>query len=278
MTIKFKLRTPKRYVQKQRSVDKAVRLNDIDWLKNNCSASRLRPVDVTFKRNQPARRAVEYGNFDVLKWLVTESGQNVDLTDLENHATRTAVTHKRLDILKWLVNDSGQNVDVTMHGNWNLQAAAQNGSLDIVQWLLTDCKQVPNIAELNNNTLQAAARYAQLDVVKWMVEEDTLKIDVTAEESLALHAAASNHHLKTVNWLVNESWKYTQNLFTPEDIAESYAFLEEFVAQQCPDYLIVKDHFEVFQSLRALGYSADESLTEITKLAAVTNTKRIRRI
>ena len=62
----------------------------------------------------PHEIAIRNGQFETLKWLVNESGQQIDLTVSDHRAIVVAASYERTDILKWLVLYSGQPVLVKL--------------------------------------------------------------------------------------------------------------------------------------------------------------------
>lgn len=179
--------------------------------------------------------AAENGHLDVVKWLVSESGQPVDVTVSDDFAIRYAAEYGYLDIIKWLVMESTtahkeasqkfgfeflyRQVDATACDSIAIGWAAENGHLDVVKWLVKDyfnaSKEVAqsfgveflgspvDVTNRGNSAVIWSAANGHLDVVKWLVLESGQPVDVTMYDTQAIKEATKNGHNEVSEFLNN---------------------------------------------------------------------------
>ena len=98
--------------------DDAIELGNIQELQRLKNEGLLPDLMDTPDPVQPPRypheTAIRWGQLDVLKWLVLESGQDVDLTAVRNRSLVEAIEFEHLDIVRWLILDSNQRIEIDL--------------------------------------------------------------------------------------------------------------------------------------------------------------------
>lgn len=87
----------------------------------------------------PHEIAIRWGQFEVLKWLVQESGQRIDLTAQNSRAVVVAAAYERTDILKWLILESGQDVDLNLSSGDTDWYKGENYNNEEITEILESC-------------------------------------------------------------------------------------------------------------------------------------------
>lgn len=87
----------------------------------------------------PLVQAVQSRQFEIVKWLVYESGQKINL----NRAVAAAAVSGEVEVIDWMVYHSGQEIDVT----GALFNAVNGGSIDMIKWLFLKSGQEIKISD-----------------------------------------------------------------------------------------------------------------------------------
>ena len=107
--------------------------------------------DVTFQLNKALRKAVVYGNLDVVKYL-----KDQDLYDWNSEVCSIAASYGCFEILKWAY-ENGTPLDETAASD-----AARSGNLNILKWLFE--KECP----ISSNLAGSAIYGGNLELIKWL--------------------------------------------------------------------------------------------------------------
>jgi len=255
----------------------AVESNDFQWIMENCHIDSPFVVDIS-KSPVLLQQVVKYNYFDMLKWLVNDSGQQVNLAADENLVAREAARNGHLEILKWVVLESGQQVNLTDKSNLAVREAIEYGHLDTLKWLVHESGQNIDVTDANHLAFQFAALNGYLDIIQWLIieypearhrqwelgiiTEEQLesgqKIQISTDDDYAIRLAADHHHFEVCKWLINESWMYGVEVLSAEVALEVCSKLNLSLESECPDYVVL-------QSLIQFGQSSDEAVAQLLK-------------
>jgi len=130
----------------------------------------------------PILLAIANGHLDIVKYLVAEySSQCIDLFVDEYEVIRIAAAYGRLDILKWLIEDSGHTVDVTAHENAAVRKAVEYNHLDVLRYFIEDCSQLVDISAVDAETIIRAEENESESAIRYVF--DVIELRKTASLS-----------------------------------------------------------------------------------------------
>ena len=144
-------------------------------------------VDPTVDKNLAIQLAANYGQLNIVKFLVTLPG--VDPTIYSNNVVRLAAQSGHIDVVKFLVTLPG--VDPTILDNITIQYAAVCGHLEVVKFLVT----LPGVdpAANGNHAIKWAALNGHLEFVKYLLTFPG--VDPTADDNQAIQWATEDTNL-----------------------------------------------------------------------------------
>lgn len=173
----------------QTMLSNACFLGYLDIVKIMCSK-----IDPTYKNNYAAGNAVQNGQIDVVKYLISD--HRVDLTANNYAMVKNAVKHNQLDILKLLLDH--YNINPSFNNDELVIAAATYGYLETVRYLVKN-RHVDPSADSNTCIINASLR-GYTDMVKFLLTQPG--VNPADNSNIALIHACKQNHLDVVQTLL----------------------------------------------------------------------------
>ena len=159
-------------------------------------------------------KAVEYGNLEAFKWLVTKKYKFE-----KNECSSIAGAYNQIHMLNFFLQEDENptlNYKDTYLNNksWNRvyfdrgvsatwEEAAEKGNIDVLRWVHEN-----KISTLNQNTIYAASKTNQMDVIKYLVYLNP-EILNTPFGKFVLNNIVRYNNTEDIQWLIDQ---YPSNL------------------------------------------------------------------
>jgi len=254
----------------------AAKSGDLSWFSNLRAINKLPDL---MRSNQLEYYvhdiAINANNLKLLKWLVSESGQNIDLTIDDNWALQTAAELGHLSLVQWLVEEypklqqkryergeitaaclaSLPNVDITAGDNHAARSAAQNGHVEVLKWIITTYpakrQQHYEANRITKEQLEAGQN----------ISLNCANLHDTITDTAPFNIADDKNYPEVVKWLINDSWKYGQPIISMTEATQAAEIFNIILDAECADY-------SALQLLLTLGHSEAEALQEFQNLSS----------
>lgn len=203
----------------------------------------LSSIASTEEKNEALFNAAEFGDLEIVKYLIKEAGANVHYRD--DLALKAACAEGHIEIVKYLVEEEGG--DIYADDNEPTRWAARKGHLEVVKYLVSKGTMYDSLlSDAVEGNMEG-----NMEVIKYLVSEARVNIHLLNER--ALHTAISNlvfhgeeRYIEIINYLV-------ENGANPRVRSESYIW-----------YLIKNKKLELASYLIKLGvdvhYEGDSAL------------------
>jgi len=110
--------------------------------------------------------SVEEGRIDMVKKILSKVSDNTNTNNnIFGDLSRLAVRNGKLDMLKWLITNNGNEFPKDIA--WCTREAARGGHLHILEWF----KEKGHILLFNENVLLSAVRGNHLHILRWLREQ-----------------------------------------------------------------------------------------------------------
>jgi ankyrin repeat protein len=163
---------------------------DLDYNKLNINAD----------NDLALRKSSEYGNIDVVKFLV---GKGANIRTCEDYALRYSSQYGHIEVVKFLVEKGS---DIHMCDDYALRYSSQYGHIEVVKFLIG---KGANIHASDDYAFKLSSRVGNIEIVKFLFENGA---NIHAGNNFAIRYSSCYGHIEVVKFLVQNGANVHANI------------------------------------------------------------------